>query len=314
MTTASAQAGLAEAGVAEGREAAPYQFGLPQRLSDEKIALYHEAAQQIALDAEIAISEWVPGCSVEADPVAEIDANTGLFGSDLDRWARSRTTTSCPSRSQAWPAARSPPNSSSRLRWSAAPLADRPERRSSLRPLTSIEVRVFDLIGTAVLNAACRTLLIEGVGLERSRGDGFSASDDEKPNDLIAFGLGVEVAGERRSIVLGFDMAALQRFSDVVDSRLTGRRQATPVKPSPLVASALHPVPLHLAVEVGRAELTAREVVELRSGDVIRTRVPVDADLVASAGDTDLFEVRLGQRGNKLVAEIVSPIAREADR
>ena len=182
------------------------------------------------------------------------------------------------------------------------------------RPLTSIEVRVFDLIGAAVLDAACRTLLIEGVGLERSRGDGFSASDDEKPNDLIAFGLGAEVAGERRSMVLAFDMATLQRFSDVVDSRLTGRRQATPVKPSPLVARALHPVPLHLAVEVGRAELTAREVVELRSGDVIKTRVPVDADLIASAGDTDLFEVRLGQRGNKLVAEIVSSIAREADR
>lgn len=308
MTTASAQAGLAEA-----REATPYQFGLPRRLSEEKLALYHEAARQIALDAENAISQWVQGCSVEADPVAEIDANTGLFGSSGPLGEESNhdvvpltiAGVACGTLATELELA---------LAVVSGALGGSARAEIEIRPLTSIEVRVFDLIGTAVLNAACRTLLIDGVGLERSRGDGFSASDDEKPKDLIAFGLGVEVAGERRSIVLAFDMAALQRFSDVVDSRLTGRRHATPVKPSPLVARALHPVPLHLAVEVGRAQLTAREVVELRSGDVIKTRVPVDADLVASAGDTDLFEVRLGQRGNKLVAEIVSPIAGEADR
>lgn len=307
MTTASAQTGSAEASAV-----VPFEFGLPRRLSEEKVALYSEAAQQIALDAERAIRQWVPDCSVEADPIVEIDANTGLFGSEglvtdesnHDVVPLTIAGVGCGTLLTELELA---------LAMISGTLGGPARADIDARPLTSIEVRVLDLIGAAVVEAASKTLLIDGVGLERSRRDGFRASDDEKPKDLVAFGLGVEGAGERGSIVVAFDMATLQRFSDVVDSRLTGRRKATPVQPSPLVELALHPVPLHLAVEVGRAELTAREVVELRQGDVIKTSVPVDADLIASAGDTDLFEVRLGQRGNKLVAEIVSPIVREAD-
>ena len=307
MTTAGADVGAA------GSEATPYEFGLPRRLSDEKTALYQEAARQIALDAQAAIGGWVAACTVEADPVVEIDATTGLFGADSPLGEES-TYDVVPLTIAGGACGTVATELELALALISGTLGGPARSDIEVRALSSIEVRVFDLIVGAVTEAACRTLMVDGVGLERSRGDGFRASDDEKPKDLVAFTLGVEGAGERGTIVLAFDLATLQRFSDVVDSRLAGRRQATPVQPSPLVALALHPVPLHLAVEVGRAELTAREVVELQRGDVIRTRVPVDADLIASAGDTNLFEVRLGQRGNKLVAEIVSPITRETNR
>ncbi|MGI9615195.1 MAG: hypothetical protein ACR2QO_19955, partial [Acidimicrobiales bacterium] len=153
MTAASAQAGLAEA-----REATPYQFGLPRRLSEEKLALYHEAARQIALDAENAISQWVQGCSVEADPVAEIDANTGLFGSSGPLGEESNhdvvpltiAGVGCGTLATELELA---------LAVVSGALGGSARAEIEIRPLTSIEVRVFDLIGTAVLNAACRTLL-----------------------------------------------------------------------------------------------------------------------------------------------------------
>ena len=47
---------------------------------------------------------------------------------------------------------------------------------------------------------------------------------------------------------------------------------------------------------------------------MIRTRVPVDSQLVATAGDTDLFRVQIGQHGDHLVAEIVETFGAEDPR
>lgn len=308
MTTAAD----AKVDAAQAPGAVVYEFGLPRSLSDEKLALYQEAGRQIAIDVESAIGEWVPGCSVDADPVCEVHAATGLFGADspLDDESEHDVLhltiagVGCGKLATELELA---------LALVSGALGGPARAEVEPRPLSSIEARVFDLVGAAVVRAASRTLMIDGVGLERSRSDGFRGSDDEKPKDLIAFGFGVEAGGERRSLLLAFDLATLQRFSDVVDTRLMGHQRTVPVHPSPLAPLALRPVPLHLTVQVGRAELTAREVVELQAGDVIKTRVPFDADLIASAGDTDLFQVRPGQRGNRLVAEIISPIARGFD-
>ncbi len=319
-----AEADVAEADAVPARGPVVYEFGAPSKLSDEKLALYREAGRQIAVDIEAAIGEWVPDCSVDAEPPREVTADSVLVSADgtptdqadFDVVPLTIAGVVCGTIATELRLA---------LSLIGGALGGPPDSEIEARPLTSIEARVLDLIGAAGIEAACRTLLIDGAGIgtaewpsaptpERSRRDGFRADDDEESKDLVAFGFSVEVGGERGSLVIAFDLATLQRFSDVVDTRLAGHQRVVPVQPSPLAPLALRPVPLKFAVRVGTAELTAREVVELRAGDVIKTRVPVDAELIALAGDTALFQVKPGQRGNRLIAEIISPIVREADR
>ncbi len=284
----------------------PFEFGKPAQLSAEKMNLYREAASQIAIDAETALQEWLPGCSIEADPLTEVEPGVDLLPDEegFDCAPITGATSSCGVLAVELQLG---------LMLVGGTLGGASAVEIEARPLTSIEVRVLDLISNSMLAAACRTLLLDDVVIERGRGDGFQAGDDDRPRARVGFNFGVQGLGERKVMMIGFDVDALQRFSDAIDLRLSGRQITTPIDPSPLTELALRPVPVHLTVGVGKARLTAREVVELQVGDVIRTRVPVTADLIASAGTTDLFEVRLAQRGNQLVAEVLSPVTPEND-
>ncbi|MDH3679561.1 MAG: FliM/FliN family flagellar motor switch protein [Acidimicrobiia bacterium] len=285
----------------------PYVFGRPSQLSDEKAHLYRDAAEQIAIEGEAAIGQWMPGCTIEAGPVSEFEPGEPLVtdeaGHDL-----------VPLVADVVPCGILSTELSLGLMLVSGTLGGGSKGEIPPRPLTSIEIRVLDLVTTSFLAVASRVLLVDEMTIQRGRSEGFRATDDDTPKARIGFTFTVQGPREEGRLVLGVDADALQTFSDAIDRRLSGNRPTAPTQPSPLTALALQPVPLYLTVGVGRAELTAREVVELRAGDVIRTRVPVTADLVASAGDRDLFKVQVVQRGRQLTAEILAPITAESGR
>jgi hypothetical protein len=284
--------------VAADGAATPYSFGQSAHLTAEKSALYKEAATQIATDLSKALNDTLTGFAVEAGALIEADA-----GHDVVDDAAGYDTASvrfdhrtCATVITELPLA---------LTLVTGMLGGAGFPAGDPRPLTSIERRVLDLLGQRFIDIACDTLLIDDeLQVDRSRDGAFAAADDDETDARIGFSFGVTGPNGGGRLILTFDLVTLQQFSDVIDARLSGRRVVVPVMANPQTATALEPVPVAFSVGMGQISLTARDIVELRVGDVIRTRLPVDSDLVASVGDVDLFGVQLGQSGRQLTAHI----------
>lgn len=287
---------------AAASDAVPYAFGMLARLTAEKSSLYTEAAQQIANDMAAGLSEWLPGFTVDAGPLIEAEPGDELFENPDEYDAASILLEGQRCGTVYCDLPLSMVLVTGLLGGSTMAAGDP-------RPLTSIDRRVLDLVSATFIEAASSTLLIgPGAAIDRSRDGAFAASDDAAPEARIGFSFRVHGAGGAGEVVLGLELWALQKFSDIIDTRLSGRRAAAPTGINPHVASALQPVPVPFTVGLGRVSLKASEVVGLREGDVIRTRKSVDSDVIASVDNVELFVVRLGQRGRQLTAEILSPL------
>ncbi len=294
-------------------EAIPYSFGKSAHLTTEKSALYTEAAHQIASDMSEQLTDWLQGFTVEAGSLIEAEPGDELHDrvDDFDEATiLGNLDTSGPERCGSVLT-----EFSLGLTLTAGLLGGSTMASGEPRPLTSIERRVLDLVSVNFVEVAARTLLIGQGGLngnplviDRSRDGAFAASDDDAPSARVGFSFRIQGPGGSGLMILGIDVWALQKFSDTIDVRLSGRRAAIPTVVNPLTAAALGSVPIPFAVGLGRINLTAREVVGLQEGDVIRTRQSVDADVIASVDAVDLFIVRLGQRGQTLTAEILASI------
>ncbi len=281
-----------------------YSFGQSAHLTAEKTALYQEAADQIAFDVAVGLADWLTGFSVQADPLIEAGAGHELVDviDDYDEASILLNAQGAGTLSTELPLALA--LVTGLLGGSSMPAGDP-------RPLTSIERRVLDLVLQTVIQAAAKTLLIRGdMVVDRSRNGAFAANEHDNPEARIGFAFRIQGPGGGGQVVVGLELWALQDFSDVIDGRLTGRRTVMPVSADPHTAAALQPVPIPLSIGLERVHLTAREVVGLRKGDVIRTRHAVDADAIASVGNVDLFVVRLGQSGRRLTAEVIAPLGK----
>lgn len=287
------------------QEPVPYSFGRSAHLTSEKSSLYQEAAGEIARGAAAVLDDWLPGFTVDAEPIIEAEAGQELVEdiAEFDVVEIVGVFGECGSVVVELPLA---------ITLVSGLLGGTSMPAGEPRPLTSIEVRVLDLLTSQLLEQTASTLLVTDTHINRSVDEGFAAAHDEDPEARIGFALRLHGLGGDGLMTFGFELSALQEFSDLVDRRLSGRRTAEPVRTNPEMAAALQPVPIPLTVGFGRVELTAREVVGLCAGDVIRTRQAVTDDLVASVGDTRLFAVRLGQRGTRLVAELLAPIEDDA--
>ena len=278
----------------------PYSFGQSSQLTAEKVALYNEAANQIASDISGTLADSLPGFTVEAGALIEVEAGDTVV-ENIDAF-----DTASVRDGQALCAA-VVTELGLALALVTAMLGGGSIPAGPARKLTLIEQRVLDLLGQLFLDTARDTLLITGtVDVDRSRDGAFTAADDDETGARICFSFGVKGPSGGGRLILAFDLATIQDFSDAIDARLSGRRAVTTVVANPQTEAALQPVPIPFSVGLGRVELTARQLVELEIGDVIRTSLPVASDLVASVGEVDLFGVRLGQHGQALTAHITT--------
>lgn len=289
-----------DAASAGGLAVRPYSFGQSSQLTAEKVALYNEAATQIAADLSRTLSESLPGFAVEAGGLVEVAAGDDVVD-NIDAFDTASVRTGHALSANVvteLPLA---------LTLVTAMLGGAGIPPGEPRKLTGIERRVLDLLGQMFLDTSRDTLLItDELNVDRSRDGAFAAGDDEETAARICFTFGVKGPAGGGRLILAFDLTTIQEFSEAIDARLSGRRAAAPLTANPQTAAALQPVPIPFSVTLGRVSLSARQLVELELGDVIRTSLPVSSDLVASVGDVDLFGVRLGQHGNALTAHITT--------
>lgn len=288
--------------VAVSDAAVPYSFGQSAHLTAEKSALYREAASQIATDLSKALSDTLVGFAVEAGALIEADAGQDVVDEttayDIASVRFDRRT--CATVITELPLA---------LTLVTGMLGGSGFPAGEPRPLTPIERRVLDLLGQTCIDIARDTLLIDDeLRLDRSRDGAFAAADSDEPEARIGFSFGVTGPNGGGRLILAFDIVTIQQFSDVIDARLSGRRVVAPVLANPQTSAALQPVPVAFSVGMGQISLTARDITGLQVGDVIRTRLPVDSDLIASVGDVDLYGVQLGQAGKQLTAHITNEL------
>lgn len=290
------------------RAVTPYSFGTSAHLTTEKAALYTDAARQVASDMAARLSEWLLGFTVEVGPLLEImpgeDAHDRIedFDASLILAKSQSSGTVLTEQSLALALVTG-------LMGGAAMSAGDP------RALTSIEKRVLDLVTNDFVQVAASTLLIDfPLEIDRKRMEAFAASNDDQPEARVGFSFRIHGPGGGGEIVLAFDLWVLQTFSDVIDTRLSGRRRSLTTTSDPATQAALTSVPLPFTVGLGRISLTAQQVVELREGDVVRTGQPVDSDMIAAVDGVELFFVRLGQSNHRLTAEVLAPIAQSTSR
>lgn len=278
----------------------PYSFGQSSNLTAEKSALYKEAAEQIATDLAAALGESLPGFAVEAGSLIEASDGEPII-EDTDAFDVASVRSGHALRAEVVTEV------GLGLTLVTAMLGGGGIPPGEARKLTLIERRVLDLLGQLFIDTTKTTLLInEELNVDRSRDGAFTASDDDETAARIGFTFGLQGPGGGGRLILAFDISTIQEFSDAIDARLSGRRNVQVVASNPQTEAALRPVPITFSVGLGSVSLTARQLVELEVGDVIRTSLPVDSELVASVGDVDMFGVRLGQEGQTLAAHITS--------
>jgi hypothetical protein len=285
-------------------EVRPHSFGESANLTSEKASLYKEATHQIALDMGTKLADWLPGFTVEETRLIEAEPGQPLT-EEPDGYDSSSALIDTE------PACSILTELSLGLTLVTGLLGGSTMPAGKPRELTSVEERVLDLVTTTFLEAAATTLLIEGaVAATHDKEGGVFGGRDEETDARLGLEFVVQGPGGGGLIILGFQLWALQKFSDTVDARLAGRRTAVVVPDSinDDAAVALNSVPVPFVVNLGQINLTAGEVVELQEGDVIKTRVAVDSPAIASVGTVNLFIVRLGRAGQQLVAEIVDTI------
>ena len=289
-----------DAATAGALDVRPYSFGQSSHLTAEKVALYNEAAAQVAGDISRTLADSLTGFTVEPGALIEVEA-----GDEIVEGIESFDTASV--RNGRALCAGVVTELGLALTLVTAMLGGAAIPAGDPRKLTVIEQRVLDLLGQVFVDTARETLLInDELNVDRSRDGAFTAADEEETAARVGFSFSMKGPGGGGRLILAFDLATIQEFSDAIDSRLSGRRTAAPVVADPQAAAALQAVPIPFSVGLGSVSLTAKQLVELEIGDVIQTSLPVASDLVASVGEIDLFGVRLGQHGQALTAHITS--------
>jgi len=101
----------------------------------------------------------------------------------------------------------------------------------------------------------------------------------------------------------------ISKFTGEEKTSLRGGKKQT-VSPEDLVKmrKATEDVTLPLIVELGRTEVTMRDMLDLKEGDVIRLKTKVDEPLIMYADEIPKFRCRPGIVGNRIATQIVKRI------
>ncbi len=174
----------------------------------------------------------------------------------------------------------------------------------TVRPLTGLEARVvLDFVDALMVRFSSELDL--GPARFRSHHSDQSTLRDGQTDTLLCFGLqfvGPKAGGQVRVAV---SPLSLQAHMEVIDRRINGRRRTDTVIGT-AAAAALQPVVVPVIVGFTPVRIPAIEMASLRPGDLLRTGQSVGRQLVASVGEVPVFTVKAGQRGDRLVAEILS--------
>lgn len=163
-----------------------------------------------------------------------------------------------------------------------------------LSPITTLAAGLFDLGPMVVANHVASAAVAPEVAVE--------------PALMFPFHLTVGSLEGTLSVLLSGGL--LQPFIEKLDRRLAGRTARKEAPDVGIVHTVQH-VPVEVIVGFDLLHVPAGQLADLKVGDVLRTGQLVSKSLVARVGAEQIFNVRAAQRGQRLVAELTSPLMRE---
>lgn len=172
------------------------------------------------------------------------------------------------------------------------------------RRLSALEYSVIELIVEPLVELTTSQLLLGG-GSEIVHMEGREAALSTASPDLTFLVLTIDTGTHQGNIEIGLPTVTLQTFAEFVDRRQAGARSRTEGRYSPQAMRALGTVGLDGVVRFDPFPVSAEVVDQLKAGDVLRTGHPVHRPLTAVVGGKPLYHVEAGQRGDRLVAEVV---------
>lgn len=177
-----------------------------------------------------------------------------------------------------------------------------------VRPLTRLEIGVFNLLLTPVVQSAYELFMVgpSTLGLHVS---GVSGLPDAKMEPGIAVPLEVTMGEVSGTIALGFTATHLQTYLEELDRRNAGRLAKKKDTRNEQLVTSVRAVPMELVVGFDTVKIPAGVLADLQVGDVLRTGQMLSQSLIARVGSERLFSVRAAQQGQRLVAEVTGRIA-----
>lgn len=183
---------------------------------------------------------------------------------------------------------------------------------SKARPLTDVELAVFqrplERIMAAIAEAWQDVLILKPIML-RAEQDPQFASVAAVNAPVVVVSLEVTMGEE-------FGMMSICMPDVLVDAllhylgqeRILGDRQGAD-REGRAVREALWDVPLPLIAELGRSQLSVRQLRSLRVDDVIRLGTEVGQDIVVRIGNRSVFRAQVGQLKRRLALRIAGPLS-----
>ncbi len=172
------------------------------------------------------------------------------------------------------------------------------------RSLTPLEAGLLADVALAMFEQFARELHLGPVRFKAHHADQSTMRDSVRET-LMSFGLTLtgHKAGGRCKLIVS--PLSLQAHMEIIDRRINGRRRSENAGGS-AAAAALQPVVVPVVVGFAGIRVPAMDMANLQPGDVIRTGQSLGRQLVASVGNVAVFTVKAGQRGERLVAEVLS--------
>lgn len=279
---------------------AAFDFARPGRLTRERARLIQVALDEVAREATEALRLWVDGIEVEAGEVEERAVG------DLINGVADHAALYFPNRAERGLVITEMPLAVSLV---LTLLGGPPNDDNPDRSLTHLETEVLDLILGPLLQCITSVLSLGPIEIEVHESDPTAVNFiDERELMLgIPFTLSNDVFSGQMWVVL--TPGSFQPFTIELERRQAGRRSSSRPVDRSRNEAALERVPVPVVCGFLPVRVPAKELAFLQPGDVLRTGQPTTRDLVFTVGGSPMFGARAGQRGQRLVAEVISVLS-----
>ncbi len=172
------------------------------------------------------------------------------------------------------------------------------------RALTPLEAGLLADLAMTMFEQFARELHLGPVRFKAHHSD-QSTMRDGVAEILMSFSLNLQGSKASGGCQLAISPLSLQAHMEIIDRQINGqRRNESPIGSA--AAAALQPVVVPVVVGFAGIRVPAMDMANLHPGDVLRTGQSLGRQLVASVGNQPVFTVKAGQRGERLVAEVLS--------
>lgn len=195
-------------------------------------------------------------------------------------------------------------------------LGGRGEIVSLTRGLTDIELEVVESIVTDFakgLKTAWANVIEINPELKRVESNPQFAQITSPQEAVLVGTIEVKVGETKGNMVLCLPLLAIQpMISRIAGEKETavagGKTQTVSPEDTAKMRKAMEDVTIPLIVELGRTEVSMRDMLELKKGDVVRLKTKIEDPLIMYAGEVPKFKCRPGVVGNRMATQIIQRI------